>query len=267
MNKEYIIFKKIFEDLKNKGKLCSPRGEKVLEIENYMYELPPYVRLCNFKARKLSISYIKKEFLWYLNGDKYDTSITEHAKMWKDLVNKDGSINSNYGQYIFSNEILITNFDRCIKTLLFDKDSRRATIIILQNKHLNSNTKDFPCTYAINFRIRDNKLNMSVRMRSQDAIFGMGNDLPCFSFIHEMIYIYLKDIKYKDLELGNYNHCSDSFHIYERHFNMLENILKEKEEDFIIEKIPKINNYIEVINLINREESEEYKFLNWLKNN
>lgn len=258
----YEIFKSIFLDLKHKGKICSPRGEKVLEIENYMYELPPYVRLCNFKSRKLNISYIKKEFLWYLNGDKFDTSITEHAKLWKSLINKDGSINSNYGQYIFKD-----NFERCAKTLLNDKDSRRASIMILDNNHLNSETKDYPCTYSINFRIRDNKLNMSVRMRSQDAIFGMGNDAPCFSFIHELMYICLRDLKYGNLKLGNYNHVADSFHIYERHFNMLDEILSEKEEDFIIEEIPKINNLKEVKMLIDNDYfniNNNDKFSKWL---
>jgi thymidylate synthase len=145
--------------------------------------------------------------------------------MWSSLVNDDGSINSNYGQYIFAKKPSqkMSQFENVIKGLTEDKDSRRASITILSRDHLLSNTKDLPCTYSLNFRIRDDKLNMSVHMRSQDAVFGMGNDAPCFSFIHEMIYGALTAI-YQDLVMGEYYHVVDSFHVYERHFEVMEKI-------------------------------------------
>ena len=192
-------FRQIFKDLKASGKKFSPRGLEVIEIENYTYELPPYARFCNFAARKLNLDYIKREFLWYLKGDKFDLSILKYAKMWEGLVNADGSINSNYGQYIFhrgSDERSL--FTYVLEELARDKDSRRASAVILRREHLLSETRDYPCTYSLNFRIRDDKLNMSVHMRSQDAVFGMGNDAPCFSFIHELVCQSLK-WKYPDL--------------------------------------------------------------------
>lgn len=220
----YEAFYQIFFDIKSKGKMVSPRGQKVLEIENYNYVLPPYVRFCSFEARKLKLDYIKKEFLWYLKGDRYDLSITEQASMWKTLINKDGGINSNYGQYIFFPVKGPNQFQKVVDLLSADKDSRRASIVILNKDHVLSDTNDLPCTYAMNFRIRDNRLNMSVRMRSQDMIFGMGNDAPTFSFTHEMVFVLLKKV-YPDLELGNYYHSVDSAHVYERHFEMMEQML------------------------------------------
>lgn len=218
---EAEAFRQIFSDLKRHGKLCSPRGLKCLELEHHTYELPPYARFCNFEARKLNLNYVKNEFLWYLRGDKFDTSIGEKAKLWQSLVNADGSINSNYGQYLFGEQ---QQFDGIVKTLLEDRDSRRASAVILSRDHLKMETKDVPCTYALNFRIREGKLNMSVHMRSQDAIFGMGNDAPTFSFVHEMVYTYLRP-KYPELELGAYRHTADSLHVYERHFEMLEQLV------------------------------------------
>lgn len=217
------VFREIYRDVKRRGKFVKPRGLLVLEIENYSYELPPYVRFQNFHSRKLNIQYVKDELLWYLKGDKYDSSITEKAKIWQDIINADGSINSNYGQYIFAGP---KQFDNVIKTLVSDKDSRRASLVILGDEHLLSDTKDVPCTYAMNFRIRNDKLNMSVRMRSQDAIYGMGNDVPAFSFIHEMM---LKSLRryYPSLECGNYHHTADSFHVYERHFMMLDKLCED----------------------------------------
>jgi hypothetical protein len=64
---------------------------------------------------------------------------------------------------------------------------------------------------------------MTVHMRSQDAIFGMGNDAPCFSMIHEMVFVKLSAF-YPELEYGNYTHFADSFHVYERHFDIVTDI-------------------------------------------
>jgi thymidylate synthase len=266
---ETEIFREILGYVYEFGAISNPRGLKIMELENYNYQLPPYIRFCNFKSRKLNIGYIKKEFLWYLNGDKFDKSICNYAKMWKSLINKDGSINSNYGQYIFGKQ---QQFRRCLETLIEDKESRRASIVILNKNHLKSKTKDYPCTYAINFRIRGDNLNMSIRMRSQDAIFGMGNDAPNFSFIHEMMYMLLKKT-YKKLNYGYYYHSADSFHIYQRHWNMTSDIIF-RDKNSIDVKCPKISSYEEAkflmdnkINKISKNKiPKNYKFCNWLVN-
>lgn len=257
-----IPFVDIYERIFTEGKEVSPRGFLIKELENANYELPPYVRFANFMSRKLSLKYIKREFLWYLRGDRYDTSITEHASMWKGLINKDGGINSNYGQYINK------QFDSVINTLKSDKDSRRASIMILSADHLLSETADFPCTYALNFRIRDNKLNMTVHMRSQDAVFGMGNDAPAFSMVQEMIYVTLRDT-YPELVMGQYHHFADSLHIYEKHFEMVNDILQNP-ESFTPVICPRMSSIDEVNYLRNTDftctmiHPEEYKFVHWL---
>lgn len=264
-----VVFQNIFRDLVQYGNKVSPRGQEVIEIENYFYTLPARVRFCNFEARKLNQNYIKREFLWYLRGDKKDLEILNYAKMWTDLVNDDGSINSNYGQYIFFNDPgKISQFYYVINTLLNDKDSRRASIMILNKDHLLSQTKDYPCTYSLNFRIRDDKLNMSVHMRSQDAVFGMGNDAPCFSFIHEMVFAALRGPIYPDLQMGEYHHTTDSFHVYKRHFEVMEKIAYG--DNYLEIDCPEISSASEVsfLEKLCRDQSQpieaNYKFSRWL---
>jgi len=272
----YDAFYQVFHDIKTKGKQYSPRGQKVLEIENYNYVLPPYVRFASFTPRKLKLDYIKTEFLWYLSGYRYDKSIAEQASLWKTLINEDGSINSNYGQYMFFPHTGKNQFSSVIDQLTKDKDSRRASMVILNRDHVLSDTNDLPCTYAMNFRIRDNKLNMSVRMRSQDMVYGMGNDAPTFSFTHEMVYTYLS-AHYDDLELGEYYHSVDSAHVYERHFDMMEQILAEKTVEEV--NCPRISCANEVIVLkwmhnfpsnfdwdAWEQTRKEFKFTEWLTN-
>lgn len=255
------IFTKIFSDLKEKGMYVKPRGQLVIEIENYSYELPPYVRFQSFESRKLNVGYIKDEFLWYLKGDKFDTSIAEKAKIWQSIINADGSINSNYGQYIFAGP---KQFDNVVKILAGDKDSRRASMMILNSSHLISDTNDVPCTYSLNFRIREDVLNMTVHMRSQDAIYGMGNDAPAFSFIHEMMVNALKTY-YPNLEYGTYHHFVDSFHVYERHFGMLDKLL-QKDEAYVDVDCPKISGPGEVDFLLQKtkDQKDNYDFVKWL---
>ncbi|HCR35828.1 TPA: hypothetical protein DIU22_02180 [Candidatus Woesebacteria bacterium] len=260
---EIAPFIKIYGRLLRDGKLVSPRGLLIKEIENANYVLPPYIRFANFNARKLNLNYIKQEFLWYLKGDRYDTSITEHAQLWKGLIQPDGGINSNYGVYINR------QFDNVISILTKDKDSRRASIMILSSEHLLSNSNDCPCSYALNFRIRENKLNMTVHMRSQDSIFGMGNDAPTFSFIQEMIYMTLRST-YSELVMGNYHHFVDSLHVYEKHFSMLEEIVNNPTEFESIE-CPRISSKDEVDYLRKTDFKKQgithpvqYQFVNWL---
>ena len=216
------IFDEIFQRV-SKGNIISPRGSKVIEVENFMYELPPYVKFQNYDVRKLKFNYIKQELLWYLRHNVHDTSIVNFASIWKDLIQPNGTINSNYGAHLF--DTVKTNrsssqFLNVVDILRKDADSRRASMVILTDNHLLCDI-DVPCTYSLNFRIRNNKLNMTVHMRSQDAIFGMGNDAPAFSMIHEMV-LNMLEADYPELTLGNYTHFADSFHVYERHFELLE---------------------------------------------
>lgn len=255
-------FKKIYLDLKTQGKTVVARGQETLEIENYSYTLSPRERFPNFPSRKLKIDYIKKEFLWYLRGERHDLSICDHANIWKGIIESDGGINSNYGQYIFTGGQFLSAY----KALAEDRESRRGSIVILSQDHVNTATKDLPCTYSLNFRIREGFLNMSVHMRSQDAIFGMGNDAPTFSIVHEMMFAYLSSI-YSDLQMGNYFHTADSFHIYKRHYGMLESILQE---DIVAVDCPIISSKEEAKFIIDNRSNldieipEKFAFVRWL---
>jgi len=255
-------FKKIYNDLLINGNECNPRAKKTLEIENFSFVFPPYTRFVSFSSRNLNLNYIKREFLWYLKGDRFDLSILKYAKMWETFVNEDGSIQSNYGQYIFNKKL--DQFDNVVNILYDDPDSRRATIMILQPYHLIEKWKEIPCTLSLSFRIRKNKLNMTVKMRSQDAYLGFASDIPIFSFIHEMLFVVLRS-KYTNLSIGSYYHFVDSFHIYENHFDFLNNIAKDS---YKLIDCPKISSKEEVYFFINNLDAEtipsSYKFSKWL---
>lgn len=262
---EADVFLMVYDDLLNMGKISSPRGQKIVELEDYMFTLQPYDRFTSFRARKLSLKYIKAELLWYMRGDPYDTMITEHAQIWTDIQQSDGRFFSNYGQYIFGEQ---NGAKFVVDELIMDRDSRRAIIPLLNKEHIFHNNKDVVCTYSLSFRIREDKLNMSVNMRSNDAVWGMTNDVACFSFIHEIIFNLLKG-HIPDIQLGTYTHKVDSLHVYERHFDMLRQLHNDGYEGYYQINVPKIESGYEVHELFQRvckgrRVKRNYAFTDWL---
>ena len=67
---------------------------------------------------------------------------------------------------------------------------------------------DTPCTYAVQFSIIQDKLCMSVYMRSNDLWYGFCNDQYCFSMLQKLIAERLS------MDVGWYYHHAHNMHIY-----------------------------------------------------
>ena len=203
----------------------SPRGLKVREWLHQSITINPKFALSVFKRRPFNFKYFSGELLWYLCGDFKVDFITQFSNFWSALVDENGEINSNYGAVILNDQFVFA-YNQLIK----DKNTRQSLIVINEKKH-QKETKDFPCTLNLLFYIRNNKLNMRVHMRSQDIFYGLQYDAPWYSVIHQNMWLLLKDT-YPDLELGDYIHQMDNVHYYERHFELAENINKETESSW-----------------------------------
>ena len=99
------------------------------------------------------------------------------------MADDDGKVRSNYGwQWQRKNQI-----DKIVKLLKNQPDTRKASISIYDAKEFDTYSNDTPCTYAVNFTILNNVLNMSVVMRSNDLWFGFCNDQYCFSRLQALV--------------------------------------------------------------------------------
>lgn len=207
----------------------SPRGLKCKEILNTTLVIDnPILSTYNNNRRGSQYKYIAAEFLWYFLGRNDVEFIKKYAKFWESIQNPDGTVNSAYGNLIFkpSVEELISQYDWAISSLIKDKDTRQAVMHFNLPKHQHHDNKDFVCTMYSNFHIRDNKLHFSVKMRSNDAILGTPTDIAFFTMLHQQAYLHLKTI-HSGLKIGSYSHTVDSFHIYERHFNLVNEMLDD----------------------------------------
>lgn len=201
------------------------RGQKCKEILNLQLEIHPEYPFMDFTERNLKINYFKKEMIWKLGASAFDESIKDHAKMWAFVQNKDGSFNSNYGQYWFGEQLGLL---KAFNELIIDQFSRRAVIPMLRPSHLGPHVNDTVCTGHITFHIRPLngklRLHMSVSMRSSDQVFGLGTDIPTFCFLYRLMHGMLQ-VKYPELYIGKLSITADSSHIYERHFELVTNII------------------------------------------
>jgi thymidylate synthase len=212
--------------LKTRGNVVNSRGSKQLErtFVNFVIEDPTQIDI-DVPARKFNKSYAIAEWMWYLSANQKINNISKLASIWSDIQDPYGEAESNYGSYIFTpNNREDSQWDWVINELVSDCDSRRATIAINQPYHKSKNPKDYPCTHYIHFFIRNGKLDMGVYMRSNDAVFGLCNDVFTFSLFQQLMLNSLND-KGMNLSLGQYHHSAGSFHIYERHFLMMDKIL------------------------------------------
>ena len=258
-------FLKMYLDLLG-GQLCSPRGMKIYEVEDYQLVLNAGEScLTSFRARKMNLNYAVNEFLWYLGADPYDTSIEKFASMWPKIKQPEGFYYSNYGQYMFGTT---GGVNWAVEELMRDKDSRRAAFPFLKRRHCFADNRDMVCTYSMGFRIRQNKLNMSVNMRSNDAIFGTTNDVFCFWMTYKLVLSMLQWV-YKGLEPGVYTHKVDSLHVYERHWDMLHKLVYDGMPGYSTIYVPDPNR-VEAWELIRGDRTclnESGEFAKWLMQN
>ena len=167
------------------------------------------------KERKWSKEYAEAEWQWYLSGDRNISKLGKIygkvPEIWKRMADGDGNVNSNYGYQWQRNKQL----DKVIGLLKREKYTRQATISIYDGKEIDKYTYDTPCTYAVQFTIVDNRLNMCVTMRSNDLWYGFCNDQYQFSRLQELV---AKEI---NMDIGTYYHFAHNLHIYNDKLGLL----------------------------------------------
>lgn len=200
----------------------------------------------NYIVRKPKEPYQSNELHWFISQSRNVEDLKSFAgfapKIWEEIAEIDGTVNSNYGWCCLSKENG-NQFWNAMKHLELDRNSRRAIMIYNRptmhedwianrgNNNLRWQYKeseeyrklrgDFMCCQNNHFIIRGNKLIMTVHMRSLDAVFGYNADYIWFDFIFNKAVQYLKKT-YPELERGDMVIYADSVHVYERHYEDLE---------------------------------------------
>ena len=160
------------------------------------------------RERNWKLEYAEAEWQWYLSGNRNIAKLGDLygkvPEIWKRMADENGNVNSNYGwQWKRNNQI-----DHVVNLLKYNPDTRQAAISIYDCKEYKEYKNDTPCTYAVQFTIVHNRLDMCVTMRSNDLWYGFCNDQYCFSKLQKMISNEL------NIEPGVYYHFAHNMHLY-----------------------------------------------------
>lgn len=220
---------------------AAPRGLPVREKTDYTFRVlnptnEPIVTK-DTERNKTIADYTRKEVELYNSCTNLASEFGKASKFWEKLANPDGTVNSAYGYLIWKNkshgnpnfefkngnseyqgpdsDYMRTPWEWAKESLIQDKDSRQALLRFSLPQHQYMGNKDQTCTLNGLFLIRENKLNLSVVMRSNDMWLGLTYDLPWFMSLIDRMVGELKPY-YPDLVKGTYTHTVHSLHCYER---------------------------------------------------
>lgn len=224
----------------------APRGQPSREILDYTFKvLYPFsepIKTFDSERNKVIEDYTAKEVALYDSCTNSVEDFAEASKFWNKLANPDGTVNSAYGYLIWKNksagcpefenpgidfttehlwsgpaksEFMRTPWEWAKQCLISDKDTRQAILRFSLPEHQWVGNLDQTCTMYGNFLIRDDKLHLSMFMRSNDLMKGLVYDLPWFVSLMDKMIKELKHV-YPNLQKGHYTHCSNSMHIYDR---------------------------------------------------
>ena len=223
----------------NPDHIAEPRGQRTREKLDYQFRVRyPTIEaiITADEARNDVIQrYTDKETELYDSCTNKAEDFGKASKFWLSLANPDGTVNSAYGYLIWKkkshgnpnfedNRVRANGEESCAMrtpwewaklSLQKDKDTRQAILRFSLPEHSFVGNKDFTCTLGGIFLIRENKLNLTISMRSNDLTLGLVYDLPWFI---SLIYKMRDELKetYPDLEIGTYTHQVHSLHIYDR---------------------------------------------------
>jgi thymidylate synthase len=162
--------------------------------------------------------YIQRELEWYQSMSLYVDDIPGITPaIWKQVADRGGKINSNYGWAIYHKDNYL-QYANVLNELQFSPNSRRAVMIYTRptmwNDYNRDGMSDFMCTNTVQYMIRNGQLVVIVQMRSNDVVFGYRNDYAWQKYVAFHMTKDLKLTKQPKIiwHVGN-------LHVYARHFD------------------------------------------------
>lgn len=207
------IRNQLIDMLKNEDFIIDKSGVKMIELIG-----------SSFIADEAAIfgtpnnDYIKREIAWYNSQSLNVFDLKDTPTIWKQISDKDGFINSNYGWMIFSPDNG-NQYENVVNELSKNPSSRRAEMIYtrpsMHTDYYVNGMSDFCCTLGVDYFIRDDKLNAVVKMRSNDVVFGFKNDYAWQKYVLNYL---SSDL---GIPVGDIIWQASSLHVYEKHFKLV----------------------------------------------
>lgn len=162
------------------------------------------------------------ELLWIWQKKSNDVHALS-SRIWDSWADETGSIGKAYGYQLAQKhsypEGEFDQVDRVLWQLKHDQASRRILTSMynfedLHEMHL------YPCAYSMTFNVTGNRLNAILNQRSQDMLTANNWNVVQYAVLVHMF------AQVSGLEPGELVHVIADCHIYDRHVEMVERMLK-----------------------------------------
>lgn len=215
------VWKKAVDMLLAQEATVSGRTGDVLELLHTFVSIEnPRQKWVYDRIPPISISFALAEVVWIMNGEERSEVINYWNPRLSDFAGNGDIYYGAYGKRIRSH-FGFDQLERSYYALQNVPESRQVVIQIYdvgQDFPIDNGqprSEDIPCNICSLLKVRDGKLEWSQIMRSNDILLGMPYNFVQFTSLQEILAGWL------GLEVGSYNHYSDSLHLYCRDFNKI----------------------------------------------
>lgn len=201
----------------NNGEEYSPRDMMTKEVLAFTSSIDMCFPVVNIPERNMGFKFMSAEAAWILSGDNRVETIAPFSKQISNFSDDGVFFHGAYGPPV------IDQLSYICRKLSEDQDTRQAVMTIWRKNP--GQTKDTPCTVAVQWLIRDGKLHCVDTMRSSDLWLGWPYDVFNFSMLSYYIRSFLEYYCHVKVDIGNLYLVAGSQHIYERNFSGVDDVL------------------------------------------
>lgn len=170
----------------------------------------PINQLLLLNKRKFNPFFAVVESAWILSGRNQLSDLQTIISDYGQYSDDGNTLNGAYG-FRIQNYFEIDQLEPLIALLKKDRETRRAVITLYSPKDLiNSDSLDIPCNTSVFFKIRNNKLDITIINRSNDLYLGVPYNVFVFNILQQYIANKL------GIEIGVQRHFTDCLHLYKQ---------------------------------------------------
>ncbi|WP_103028504.1 thymidylate synthase [Salinibacter altiplanensis] len=204
---------------RDRVRLQESRAGDTLEILHAGFSISdPTQRWVLSRFPGISPGFAIAEIVWIVRG----LQEADFLNFWNpQLPEYAGDVENYHGAYGYRirRQFGVDQLDRAYKALKHNPENRQVVLQIydpredMPNEDGSPTAEDVPCNVSANLKVRDGSLEWTQILRSNDLFLGVPYNFVQFTHIQEILAGWL------DLEVGSYNHLSDSLHVYTRNLD------------------------------------------------
>lgn len=210
------VWSKAVKSLLKQDSVMNGRTGNVYEILHAITSIKdPKQKWVYNRMPPISIGFALAELVWIMNGANRADVINFWNPSLKNFAGNGAEYHGAYGKRI-RYHFGFDQLESAYKALQNIPESRQVVIQIYDTKmdfpidDGQPRNDDIPCNICSMIKVRNNKIEWSQIMRSNDILLGMPYNFVQFTSLQEILAGWL------EIDIGTYTHYSDSLHLYER---------------------------------------------------